>query len=185
MEGAYHLRYQYGRFDRAELQRIIALRDAGRLRRIWRKAENMAAPQFSTFPSRDNRGQTRRLFTLEEANRSLPLVARIVRDIVNTHALASQLQEKLDESPAGKEAAATRARLQEVLSRLQDYVDELTAVGAALKDYDMGLIDFPSQHQGREVYLCWKLGEEQIGYWHELHTGFAGRQPVSVLEEPR
>jgi hypothetical protein len=145
----------------------------------------MAAPQFSTFPPRNNRGRARRLFTLEEANRSLPLVARIVRDIVNTHASASQLQEKIDEAPTGKDATAARKQLEETLGRLQDYVDELTAVGVALKDYDTGLIDFPAQHQGRDLYLCWKLGEESIGYWHELHTGFAGRQPVATLEDPQ
>ena len=143
----------------------------------------MAAPQFSTFPPRNNRSRVKRLFTLNEANRSLPLVARIVRDIVNTYSRASQLQAKLDESPTGKDAATARAQLEETLGRLQDYVDELVAIGVALKDYDTGLIDFPCRHQGHDVLLCWKLGEERIGYWHELHTGYAGRQPIATLEE--
>ena len=47
----------------------------------------------------------------------------------------------------------------------------------------MGLVDFIGRHQGRDVYLCWKLGEAAIAYWHELQTGFAGRQPVSSLQE--
>jgi hypothetical protein len=143
----------------------------------------MAAPQFSTFPPRNNRSRPRRLFTLNEANRSLPLVARIVRDIVNTHSRASQLQAKLDESPTSKDAATALAQLEETLGRLQNYVDELVAIGVALKDYDTGLIDFPAQHQGHDVLLCWKLGEERIDYWHELHTGYAGRQPIATLEE--
>ena len=52
-----------------------------------------------------------------------------------------------------------------------------------LKDYQTGLIDFIGRHEGRDVYLCWKLGEEQITHWHELNAGFAGRQPVETLKE--
>jgi hypothetical protein len=144
---------------------------------------DMAAPQFSTFPPRNNKSRSARKFTLQDANRSLPLVARIVRDIVNTHERATQLQGKLEAAPAAKDAAAVRNQLEESLGRLQDYVNELTTIGVALKDYETGLIDFPSRHQGREIYLCWKLGEEKIEAWHELHTGFAGRQPVSTLEQ--
>jgi hypothetical protein len=62
-------------------------------------------------------------------------------------------------------------------------VDELTSIGVELKDYQMGLVDFIGRHQGRDVYLCWKLGESKIGFWHELHTGFTGRQPVASLRE--
>jgi len=140
----------------------------------------MAAP-FSTF--RNNRSRTRRSFTLQEANRSLPLVARIVRDIVNTHERATQLQARLDESPIIKEAAAIKIQLDETVTRLQNYVDELTRIGVALKDYGSGLIDFPGRHKGRDVYLCWMLGEKSVSYWHELHTGYGGRQPISTLQE--
>lgn len=53
----------------------------------------------------------------------------------------------------------------------------MKALGVELKGFD-GLCDFPSQRDGREVYLCWRLGEPEVHYWHELHTGFAGRQPL-------
>lgn len=141
----------------------------------------MAAGQYS--PSRPgNPARTRRYFTVEQANRSLPLVSRIVRDIVNTHQCAAQLQGKLEEA-SGKTFVAVRAQLQTTLENLQDYVDELEAIGVELKDYENGLIDFPGRNAGRDVYLCWKLGEEKVAHWHELHTGFAGRQPVSTLVE--
>ena len=54
----------------------------------------------------------------------------------------------------------------------------LTEVGIVVRDIDRGLIDFPAIIEGREVYLCWQLGEEEVGYWHELDAGFDGRQPL-------
>ncbi|HEV8291852.1 MAG TPA: DUF2203 domain-containing protein [Tepidisphaeraceae bacterium] len=139
----------------------------------------MAAPQFSTSGTKPSK--TRRRFTLEQANKALPLVTRIVRDIVNTHERATQLQAKLEES-TGRETTL-QAQLDAALEQLQDYVDELGSIGVELKDYESGLIDFPGRHQGRDVYLCWKLGEEKVGHWHELHSGYAGRQSTSTLEE--
>ena len=139
----------------------------------------MAAPQFSTSGTKPSK--TRRRFTLQQANKALPLVTRIVRDIVNTHERATQLQAKLEES-TGRETGL-QAQLDSALEQLQDYVDELGSIGVELKDYESGLIDFPGRHQGRDIYLCWKLGEEKITHWHELHSGYAGRQSTNTLEE--
>lgn len=125
----------------------------------------------------------RRVFTLIEANRTLPLVKRIAGDIARTHAEARRLHAQLTRKMARNERQQIEAELDLVVTKLQNYVDELTDVGAELKDYQSGLIDFVSLHQGREVYLCWKLGEEQIGHWHELEAGFQGRQPVSILQQ--
>ena len=66
---------------------------------------------------------------------------------------------------------------------LHAYVDELTEVGCDLKDYRLGLVDFIGRHEGHDVCLCWKLGEDTISYWHEMNAGYTGRQPVSVLRE--
>jgi len=138
----------------------------------------MAGP--SSTSRSGNPTRTRRYFSVEQANRALPLVTRVVRDIVNTHECAAQLQGKLEEA-AGKAAVALRGQLQAVLENLQDYVDELEAIGVELKDYETGLIDFPGQHEGRDIYLCWRLGEASVSHWHELHGGYSGRQPVSML----
>jgi hypothetical protein len=78
---------------------------------------------------------------------------------------------------------AMQSKLEAQLERLEDYVDELTEIGCELKDYSVGLVDFTGRHEGRDVYLCWKLGEAEIGHWHELDAGVAGRQPVSSLHE--
>jgi hypothetical protein len=139
----------------------------------------MAAPQFSMSGAKPSK--TRRRFTLQQANKALPLVTRIVRDIVNTHERATQLQAKLEE--ANSRDANLQAQLDSSLEQLQDYVDELAGIGVELKDYESGLIDFPGRHQGRDIYLCWKLGEDKVDHWHELHSGYAGRQSTSTLEE--
>jgi hypothetical protein len=120
---------------------------------------------------------------LNEANKSLPLVKRVVADIVHTHAEASKLQQQIERGAPKGELASIQDRLEQAMHRLEDYVDELAEIGCDLKDYQMGLIDFTGRHQGRDVCLCWKLGEEKIAYWHELESGFAGRKPVSLLRE--
>jgi hypothetical protein len=85
---------------------------------------------------------------------------------------------------ANKQAAASIEKdLDAAKERLSVLLDELADVGCELKDFQTGLIDFIGRHQNRDVYLCWKLGEAQIGYWHELDAGFAGRQPIATLEE--
>ena len=125
----------------------------------------------------------KRRFTLEQANSTLPLVKRIVRDIVRTHGEVLKYQTKLERPAARAAQSEAQGRLEYCMTRLEDYVDELTEVGCELKDYQTGLIDFTGRHQVHDVCLCWKLGEERIGYWHELDAGFAGRQPVSTLRE--
>ncbi|MBO0778384.1 MAG: DUF2203 domain-containing protein, partial [Ktedonobacteraceae bacterium] len=69
-------------------------------------------------------------------------------------------------------------RLAQQLQQLQAATEELQALGCELKDPGTGLVDFLSLRDGQEVYLCWRLGEERILYWHPLHTGIAGRQPL-------
>ncbi len=141
----------------------------------------MAGSQ-SLSPQPVHPSRPRRRFTLTEANRSLPLVKRIVADIVQTQQNATQLHAQ-SELLSGREQQDAQGELQRQVVRLQEYVDELTEIGVELKDYQTGLIDFIARHQDRDIYLCWKLGEDQITYWHELQAGFAGRQPVSLLEE--
>ena len=140
----------------------------------------MAGSQFLT-PKSVTPSKPRKRFTLEQANSALPLVKRVVADVVATHEKAVQLQIKVEKG--GKDQADCQKELDRTMDRLQDLVGELAGIGCELKDYQLGLIDFIGRHQGHDVYLCWKLGEEKIGYWHELQAGFAGRKPVSLLQE--
>lgn len=125
----------------------------------------------------------RKRFTLIEANRTLPLVRRIAADVVRTHGEARKLHAELTRKLPRADRHTLSSHLDEIVCKLEGFVEELTEVGAELKDYQAGLLDFVSVHQGREVYLCWKLGEDRICHWHELDSGFAGRQPVSILQQ--
>jgi hypothetical protein len=142
----------------------------------------MAAPSSST-PKRAISSRPVRRFTLEQANRALPLVRRIVNDIVRTHASAASYREALDRAKGARESTLVQKDLDNAIERLAELIDELSDVGVELKDYENGLIDFIGRHEGRDVYLCWKLGEERITHWHEITAGFAGRKPVSLLHE--
>ena len=142
----------------------------------------MAGSQFATPPRVAPSRPTRR-FTLDEANKTLPLVQRIVSDIVRVNAEATALKDHLDTLRDSAEVTRANKELDNRVARLAELVSELSDVGAELKDYRTGLIDFMGRHEGHDVFLCWKLGEEKIGYWHELAAGFAGRRPVSQLKE--
>jgi hypothetical protein len=143
----------------------------------------MAAPQFFT-PPRVTPSRPKRRFSLEQANRTLPLVARIVADIVQAHKNAATLQSQLDKLQVGVKGHNELERESErAMERLHALLDELYSVGCEIKDFQSGLIDFTGRHQGRDVCLCWKLGETTIGYWHEQDAGFSGRQPISTLQE--
>ena len=134
----------------------------------------------SAVPKKAHPSRAKKHFTVDEANRTLPLVKRIVGDIVRTHGAVSKLHQQL-ETPGQPQQLQDDLESQQ--DRLQEYVEELVAVGCDLKDYQTGLVDFLGRHKGRDVCLCWKLGEEKIEYWHEIQTGFAGRQPVATLEQ--
>ncbi len=129
-----------------------------------------------------------RYFTLEEANRTLPYVGPIVADILAAYKrwrtgvrkyenLAAQKQGKEGESP---ELASMRGEVDDVAQQINAYLEELSTVGCVFKGFDEGLVDFYSKLDGRDVFLCWKLGESEISYWHELDAGFAGRQELAV-----
>lgn len=142
----------------------------------------MAAPS-SSAPKRSKPSTQTRRFTLDQANRALPLVKRIVNDIVRTHSLASGYRDAVDQSRDAAAVLAAQRELDAAIDRLEQLVDELNDVGVELKDYESGLVDFVARHDGRDVLLCWKLGEERITHWHEINAGFAGRKPVSTLRE--
>ena len=125
----------------------------------------------------------RRFFTLDEANRSLPYVGRIIRDVRNTYQRAVDLQECLDRPTPQDDSEKLHREYETAIEQLNHFVDELQEVGVELKDYDMGLIDFPSMHRGREICLCWKAGEQAVAAWHETDSGFAGRQDVATLKD--
>lgn len=127
----------------------------------------------------------RRRFTLDEARSALPLVSRIAADVSRTYAEARGVHDRMSNAPTREARRDFEADLDRVVNRLQVYLDELADIGVELKDYSAGLLDFVAVHEGREVFLCWKLGEQTIAHWHEVDAGFASRQPVEALFEAR
>lgn len=125
-------------------------------------------------------------FTVEEANRTLPLVERIVRDIVAAHAALEQRQRafhELADNASDPDVAAQLETLREEMAagvdHVNGFIEELQQIGCAFKGADGGLVDFPSHHGDRTILLCWKLGEASIRFWHEVDGGYAGRRPVT------
>lgn len=132
----------------------------------------------------------RKYFTIEEANKALPLVRMIVGDIVQQYRVVEDLQQRLSVVAREKrrpsndvyseELAQSQAELDAEETKLRTYIDELRRLGVEFKGAD-GLCDFYSIMDGREVFLCWKLGEPEVKFWHDLDAGFAGRRPLPSL----
>jgi hypothetical protein len=125
----------------------------------------------------------KKVFSLKEANQTLPLVSRIIQDIVRVNdelAEAHDLARRLVEEGAATRAAEAKDRLEDLSYEGAAFVEELEAVGCICKDPAVGLVDFPARLGGRIVFLCWRMGEPEIKFWHEIDTGFAGRKPVAA-----
>jgi len=136
-----------------------------------------------------------KLFTVEEARKTLPLVRAIVGDIVRQakdvrerherlqhlrHAHGPSSGQSSESDPYREEVEEIELDLRRDEEKLQEFVTELQELGVEIKDFEKGLVDFPHILDGRVVYLCWQLGEDELGFWHEIDAGFAGRQ--SLLE---
>lgn len=125
-------------------------------------------------------------FTVEQANRTLPLVRRIVEDIVREHRRWEDAIVQLDLLLSGvtvqtqdPQAVSLEREIQAIAREIDGFQRELESLGIQLKDRRTGLIDFPSELDGRPVLLCWRLGEPSVQFWHDVDSGFAGRQPLS------
>ena len=127
-----------------------------------------------------------RYFTLEEANRTLSYVRPVVSDIVDAYRRWKDgvrryeviaANSRSDTGETG-EQLALREEVEKIARQINVYLEELSSVGCVLKGFDDGLVDFYSRLEGRDIFLCWKLGEDDIAHWHELDAGVAGRQPL-------
>ena len=124
-----------------------------------------------------------KLFTVEEANSLLPDVRPIVRQIQRAHHQLSKFESAAKRAAEGAEfgggGTSGGAHYAQLLVELSGGAGQLEELGIQLKDYGHGLIDFPSLRDGRVILLCWKADEgDQIEWWHDVETGFAGRQPL-------
>jgi hypothetical protein len=120
-------------------------------------------------------------FTVEEANALLPKVEPLMAQLLERRARvtrsASQMQPLLEDvhSDVGSRDASELVLDFRAIERL---VNKIQAYGCVVKDINVGLLDFLADRHGRDVYLCWRYGEPRIEFYHDLHNGFSGRQPI-------
>ena len=130
----------------------------------------------------------RRQFTLDEANALVPWLEETFQRLANMRQEQTDAQSRLDEllehrgSNGSSSSNETMQQAQGNVDRLARLMEEgfqdILAEGIIVRDVATGLVDFPSQREGREVFLCWIRGEEPIDFWHETNRGFAHRQPL-------
>lgn len=122
---------------------------------------------------------TGRVFTIQEADAALSIIRPLLAEMLKIR------QEILDAQPeiwpvvekaAGNGGSKAANLVEQQFKRLDELIHQLQSSGAILKDINIGLVDFLSMRDGREIYLCWQYGEEEIRYWHEIDSGFAGRE---------
>jgi len=126
-----------------------------------------------------------RIFTLEEAERTLPLLRRILSDLKSEYrvwqdALADYelLSGGVRPEIESEELLAARRAVAHSVDRISAYLGEIEAVGCLFKGFDAGLVDFYTLREDRLVFLCWRVDEAHITHWHEIEAGYAGRQPI-------
>ncbi|MGO8690227.1 MAG: DUF2203 domain-containing protein [Thermoguttaceae bacterium] len=136
-----------------------------------------------TKRSRPGRGK---VYTVAEANASLPLVRAIVGDLVKLSRDVTERRHRLSllhgranrRDPYQEELVQIEEELQKDGRRLREYVDELRDLGIEPANGTEGLVDFPALVDGRKVFLCWKLGEPEVRFWHEPNAGYRQRHPL-------
>ena len=124
-----------------------------------------------------------KLFTIQEANALLPSVRAILAKIQRAHRNLTRYRDEArkaaDAAEHGGGGIADGVAYAGVLTEMTSKMTELEALGVQLKDFERGLIDFPSLREGRVVLLCWQMGEgDELEWWHDVDAGFAGRTPL-------
>ena len=127
-----------------------------------------------------------RIFTLEEAERTLPLLRRILTDLRSEYRIWQEALGDYELLTGGvraqdeesEELISSRRAVTQSADRITEYLEEIEAIGCLFKGFDAGLVDFYTLREDRLVFLCWRVEESHITHWHEVDSGYAGRQPI-------
>lgn len=123
-------------------------------------------------------------FTVHEANRLLPQVRPLATALMNLHseivALSGEVAGVLEKSRFDS-GSLTASQLVMYFSRYEKVMKQIQSIGVQIKDPASGLCDFLAHYEGREILLCWKVGEAEVEWWHDLSSGFRGRRHISEL----
>ncbi|MFN0179192.1 MAG: DUF2203 domain-containing protein [Gemmatimonadales bacterium] len=131
-----------------------------------------------------------KIFTVEQAERTLPLVRRVLADLkaeyevwreamAGYELLATASRADIGETP---ELIASRTAVSASADRITGFLGELEAIGCLFKGFESGLVDFYALRDDRLVFLCWQFGEPHITHWHDVDAGYSGRQPIDAAE---
>ncbi|MFL5799916.1 MAG: DUF2203 domain-containing protein [Actinomycetota bacterium] len=117
-------------------------------------------------------------FTIEEAEALLPDLRDALDRMREARQTLLRTGERVKEVVAGNGGGRENREYRDAAEVLKTEVERISAMGIVLRDVESGLVDFPSEREGRQVFLCWRLGEDHVGFWHPPETGIAGRQPL-------
>jgi hypothetical protein len=125
--------------------------------------------------------QHERHYSLDEANAALPAVGQLLERLRSARQRLSdsEARDALSEAGPTNGGGEPGRTVSEAFLALRDGLVELREREVVLRDLERGLVDFPAIRDGREIYLCWEEGEDEIAFWHEPDTGFAGRKPLA------
>lgn len=134
-------------------------------------------------------------FSRQEAEQLLPVIEASLRQAREEKQALDALQEEFSQAaskimvlggsfPPYSDLVKKKSEREQASTRVVDAITKIQETGCVVKDLDEGLVDFPSIIGGQEAFLCWKLGEARIEYWHDLEEGFAGRKPIDPQEPP-
>ena len=121
-----------------------------------------------------------RLFSIEEANALLPTLRPLLERLQEVHGrLADRdLLQRLRSAAAGNGGGVAAREVMATGDEFGRITAELEGLGVVVRDPASGLVDFPAERDGDPVYLCWRVGEDAVGHWHDRDSGFMGRQPL-------
>jgi len=128
-----------------------------------------------------------RFYTVRQANAILPELTRLLKEMQAQGQRLAQLKMRSAEVKKKVQSNGNHNPAEDVLlarsekgleDALRSGIEQLAEWNVQLKDLERGLVDFPAVREGRTIFLCWELGESEVGFWHETSTGFAGRQPL-------
>jgi hypothetical protein len=119
-------------------------------------------------------------YTVDEANQLLPALSEMLLKLrdARDRLTDEQAREALSEAAPTNGGGSHGRHVGEAFVEMRALVDQFASGDIVLRDIDSGLVDFPTIREGREVYLCWQLGEDAVTHWHDLESGFGGRQPI-------
>ena len=125
-----------------------------------------------------------RYFTIKSANEALPTVIEKFNNLKKQKNEIIKAEQELQLAASNFEQyMAQKQKLNSEMTKFYQLIEDLEETGVSLKGLDQGLLDFPSKRFDEDVWLCWKEGETEIKFWHDMNSGFNGRKPITVRDE--